>query len=121
MDKEIADKFGEEWIAAWNSHDIDRVLAHYTDDFEMTSPIIRKRTNKPNGMLKGKDILRDHWSKALAANPGLHFKLLNTFSGVDSVVVHYLGHRGISAEVFYFDANGKVSRAHAHYEQDISG
>lgn len=121
MNKEFAKKFGEEWIAAWNSHDISSVLSHYADDFEMTSPVIRKLVNKPTGMLKGKETLRDHWSRALAANPELQFKLLNTFAGVDSIVIHYLGHRGLSAEVFYFDGNGKVSRAHAHYEQDIAG
>ncbi len=33
MDLEEARGFAEHWIAAWNSHDIDAVLAHYTDDF----------------------------------------------------------------------------------------
>ena len=28
-------RFAAEWIAAWNSHDLERILAHYTDDFEM--------------------------------------------------------------------------------------
>ena len=28
---------GREWIAAWNSHDLERVLALYTEDAEMTS------------------------------------------------------------------------------------
>lgn len=120
MDKYIAEKFSKDWIAAWNSHDINRVLSHYTDDFEMTSPVIRKLTNEPTGMLKGKDTLRDHWSRALASNPGLHFKLQNTFIGADSIVVQYHGHRGLSAEVFYFSDDGKVNRAYAHYEQDIS-
>ena len=119
MDKEFAEKFGEEWIAAWNSHDIDRILSHYADDVEMTSPVIRKLGKEPTGMLMGKDTLRNHRSKALAANPVLDFKLLNTFAGVDSIVIHYLGHRGLSAEVFYFNDTGKVGRAYAHYELDI--
>jgi ketosteroid isomerase-like protein len=33
-------RFASDWIAAWNSHDLDRILAHYEDDFEMTSPLI---------------------------------------------------------------------------------
>ena len=28
---------GREWIAAWNSHDLERVLALYAEDSEMTS------------------------------------------------------------------------------------
>jgi ketosteroid isomerase-like protein len=29
-----AEAFASEWIEAWNSHDLDRILAHYSDDFE---------------------------------------------------------------------------------------
>jgi ketosteroid isomerase-like protein len=38
MTAEFAAQFAEEWIAAWNSHDLDRILSHYADDFEMASP-----------------------------------------------------------------------------------
>ena len=38
--KGFAELFASDWIAAWNSHDLDRILAHYEDDFEMTSPLI---------------------------------------------------------------------------------
>ncbi len=30
-------ELGREWIAAWNARDLERVLALYTEDFEMTS------------------------------------------------------------------------------------
>ena len=36
----FAERFATDWIAAWNSHDLDRVLTHYEDDFEMSSPLI---------------------------------------------------------------------------------
>lgn len=116
MDTKSAKIFAEEWIAAWNSHDLEKILSHYSNDFEMTSPIIRQLANEPTGTLKGKEAVRAYWSKALEMHPELQFKLLFTFTGVNSVVVHYQGHRGLSAEVFYFDSNGKVNRAYAHYE-----
>ena len=28
---------GREWISAWNSHDLERILALYAEDAEMTS------------------------------------------------------------------------------------
>lgn len=37
---EFAAQFGEEWIAVWNSRDLDRIFPHYADDFEMASPYI---------------------------------------------------------------------------------
>lgn len=116
MDKEFAQKFALEWVEAWNSHDLDKILVHYAPDFEMTSPIIKQLANEPSGTLKGKEAVRKYWSKALEINPNLHFELLNVFLGVDTVVLNYRGHRGRSAEVFSFDTHGKVTKAYAHYE-----
>ncbi|MFC6805599.1 hypothetical protein ACFQE2_07705 [Methylophaga thalassica] len=54
MDKNAAEQFAHEWIAAWNSHDLTQILSHYDDDFEMTSPLIVKLMGEPSGKLKGK-------------------------------------------------------------------
>ncbi|MDQ6926152.1 MAG: nuclear transport factor 2 family protein, partial [Candidatus Eremiobacteraeota bacterium] len=35
--------FAKSWIDAWNAHDIEGILAHYTDDFEMSSPYAGSR------------------------------------------------------------------------------
>ena len=116
MDNEFAQKFALEWVAAWNSHDINKIMSHYAEDFEMSSPIIKQLTNEKSGKLKGKNAIKAYWSKALEMNPELHFEIINSFSGTNSVVIHYQGHRGLSAEVFFFDNYGKVKSAYAHYE-----
>lgn len=116
MNKDFAQDFGRDWVAAWNSHNLDNILAHYSEDFEMTSPIILQLMNEPSGTLKGKAAVRAYWAKALAKIPDLHFELLYTCVGINSVVVCYKGHRGVSAEVLQFDADGKVTRAYAHYD-----
>jgi hypothetical protein len=36
--------FARERVEAWNAHDLDRVLSHYKDEFEMSSPFIAKFT-----------------------------------------------------------------------------
>jgi ketosteroid isomerase-like protein len=51
MEKGFAERFAKEWVAAWNSHDLDRVLAHYEEDFEMSSPIIIALVGEPSGKL----------------------------------------------------------------------
>ncbi|MBQ0797989.1 MAG: nuclear transport factor 2 family protein [Porticoccaceae bacterium] len=116
MDNAFTQKFAREWVAAWNSHDLDEILSHYTDDFEMTSPIIGELMDEPGGTLKGKELVGAYWSKALTAFPDLRFEFLHAFAGVNSVVVYYKGPRSLSAEVFYFNHNGKVEKAFAHYE-----
>ena len=52
--KDWAQKFAQEWVEAWNAHDIERVLSHYTDDFEMNSPFIVEFADEPSGILNGK-------------------------------------------------------------------
>src|SRR6476620_5527588 len=94
MEKGFAERFAKEWIAAWNSHDLDRILTHYEDDFEMSSPIIPVLVGEPSGKLRGK--------AAVGAPTGpKHYKQYPTFAlslaalaGVDSVTVYYKGHRG---------------------------
>ena len=113
--REFALHFAEEWITAWNSHDLERILSHYTEDFEMSSPLIVQLMGEPSGMLKGKTAIRAYWAKALARLPDLHFDLEEILVGASSVVILYRGPRGSSAEVFWFDAENKVCRAAAHY------
>ena len=118
IDPEFASRFAREWIDAWNSHDLDRILAHYDDDFEMSSPIIRTLADETSGKLRGKTAVRAYWAKALEKVPDLRFKLVTVLAGVESVKVYYKGHRGLSAEVLHFDRSGKVRAGFAHYDVD---
>jgi hypothetical protein len=110
------DRFAQEWVAAWNARDLDAVLAHYREDFEMSSPFIAQIAGVASGVLKGKPAIRAYWSAALARMPALHFDLIATMAGVNSAVIHYRGPGGrLCAEVFAFDPDGLVHRAAAHY------
>jgi len=115
IDKEFAEHFAREWIDAWNSHDLDRVLSHYADEFEMTSPVIIQIAREPSGTLKGKDAVGAYWAKALQLIPDLRFELVTTLIGINTITLYYRGHRGMSAEVFHFGPDRKVVRAYAHY------
>lgn len=113
----FAERFAREWVEAWNAHDLERILSHYEDDFEMSSPVIAKLVGEASGTLRGKSAIRAYWSKALAAAPDLRFELLSVLAGVNSLTVYYKGHRGLAAEVLHFGASGKVSKAFAHYAE----
>ena len=115
LNKSFAEHFAAEWIDSWNSHDLHRILSHYSDDFEMTSPVIIKIAGEASGKLKGNEKVGNYWDKALKLIPDLQFELITTLIGVDSITLYYKGARGPSAEVFFFNSNGKVSKAFAHY------
>ena len=117
MERAFAEQFAADWIDAWNNRDLGRVLSHYADDFEMSSPVIVQVTSEPSGTLRGKAAVGAYWKKALELIPDLHFELISVLVGVTSVTLYYKGARGrLAAEVLHFGAEKKVSKAFAHYE-----
>src|SRR4051812_27812211 len=56
-------RFAEEWVSAWNAHDLDHILGHYSDHFEMTTPFIVKLRGEFTGTLKGKEQVRAYWQQ----------------------------------------------------------
>ena len=119
MTADFARRFAEEWIAAWNAHDLPRILSHYADDFQMSSPYIAEWLAEPTGTLDGKAAIGAYWTRGLAKLPNLHFTLEHTLAGPRSLTLVYTnaatGRR--AAEVLFFnDALTEVTRAVAHYE-----
>jgi ketosteroid isomerase-like protein len=66
MDRALAERFATEWIDAWNAHDLDKVLSHYANNFEMSSPYIVALAGEPSGILIGKSAVGAYWRKPLA-------------------------------------------------------
>lgn len=117
MNHDFATSFATDWLQAWNTHELDRVLSHYSDDFEMFSPVIVQVMGIPEGRLQGKAAVGAYWAKALSLFPDLKFTHLCTLVGVDSITINYVGATGKrAAEVFHFNELRQVVRAHAHYE-----
>jgi hypothetical protein len=73
IDKNFAEHFARDWIDSWNSHELDRILSHYSDQFEMSSPVIIQVVGEPSGTLKGKDAVGAYWAKALSLISDLRF------------------------------------------------
>jgi hypothetical protein len=62
-----------DWIDAWNTHDLERIMNHYADEVEFTAQTVVSRWGKADGKLKGKEELRQHFSKGLALAPDIYF------------------------------------------------
>ena len=92
MDTENALKFAEEWEAAWNAHDVERLLVHYTDDVVFQSPYIVHRLQESTGEVRGKQALRSYWSSGLQQQPDLRFVVEDIRVSVDTLVVNYRNH-----------------------------
>ena len=104
------------WIDAWNSRDLERILALYADHCEMTSPHIVARGLDDSGTVTGKDRLRRYWGAALARLPDLRFNPISVFASPNSIVIRYRNERGQEVcEYLRFDANGLIVQGAAHH------
>src|SRR6266566_3813221 len=72
----------QEWLAAWNAHDLERILAHYSEDLELISPFVAKLTGRSEGVVRGKAALRDCFARGLKAFPTLRFEFIRLYPGV---------------------------------------
>ncbi|MGY3697883.1 ketosteroid isomerase-like protein [Bradyrhizobium sp. USDA 3240] len=107
---------GRDWVDAWNARDLERVLAMYSEDTEMTSDRIPPLGFGASGTVHGKAQLRAYWSAALAKLPELHFELIDLYVSPDSVVVFYQNERGKKiCEYLRLDAESKIRQGSANH------
>ena len=108
----IPDDFATEWQAAWNAHDLPRILSHYAEDVTFRSRRAIPLTGA--GEVRGRAALAAYWGAALAAQPDLRFSVQNVYAGHDMLVIAYTNHRGVqAAETLRFGADGLVAEASA--------
>ena len=116
MTKDEARNLANDWIAAWNSHNLDLIMAHYDEAVELTSPVAAQLLGTPDGKVVGKANLRAYFQRGLQAYPDLHFRLVDVLCGLSSVVLYYTNHKGThTAEFMELSAAGKVTRVVANY------
>ena len=116
MTKDAARELANDWVAAWNAHDLDLIMTHYEDAIELTSPAAAQLLGTPDGRVAGKPNLRAYFQRGLEAYPELRFQLEDVLWGINSVVLYYTNQKGSrTAEFMELSANGKVARVVANY------
>ena len=117
IEQHTAFAFTEQWISAWNSHDLDKILSHYTDDIVMESPLALKRLPETGWVVKGKQALRAYWKMGLELIPDLFFEVYEVFTGVNGITIYYLNHATgkKTAEVLFLNDEAKAYKAFAYY------
>jgi ketosteroid isomerase-like protein len=120
IDRAFAREFAAEWIAAWNSGDLERIFSHYIDDFEMRSPLIAERGFSSTGVLRGKAAIRPYWGGGLAAaKPPIEFELIDAYAGVNTIAIHYRSvARKYVVEVIELDDQRRAIRGSACHGAD---
>ena len=109
-----AKELAREVIEAWNSHDLERILAHYEEDATLTSPLAARKLG--DATVRGKTALRAYFALGLELFPELHFDLVDVLWGVSSVVLYYVNQHGtMTAEVHEIAPSGRIASVLANY------
>jgi hypothetical protein len=115
MDRAQAEEFCDRWVAAWNAHDLELVLSHFSEDVRFSSPVARQLLDGSDGVIRGKAALREYWSEGLRRIPDLHFEVLGLYVGVNTLVINYRNQQGgLVSEVLVFDGD-EVTQGHGTY------
>ncbi|HWY45146.1 MAG TPA: nuclear transport factor 2 family protein [Candidatus Sulfotelmatobacter sp.] len=111
-------QFADDWLRAWNSHDLDAIMSHYASGIVLTSPAAARLLNDPTGAVTGELALRNYFKRGLEAYPNLAFELLDVMWGLSSVVLYYKNQNGTTTgEFMQLDANLKVTKVVANYSR----
>lgn len=118
LTKQTAQELAHHWVKAWNTHDLNEIMSHYTENVVLISPVAAKLLNDPSGKVCGKAALRAYFAKGLETYPDLRFDLKDIMWGLNSVVLYYDNQKGTkTGEYMEIDPSGKVSRVIANYNE----
>jgi ketosteroid isomerase-like protein len=116
LDSERGRELAEEWVVAWNSHDLDTIMALYAPDVVFQTPTIIDTLGIPDGTVRGADALREHFSRGLERLPDLRFDLDGVYAGVRSLAMTYRWADGTPVcELHEYDEQGLIARVQALY------
>jgi hypothetical protein len=115
---EKASQLAEKWIEDWNSHDLNRIVAHYSDDVVFSSPFLASVGGVTTGSLCGREALAVYFKAALTKFPSLRFELHNVFHGTDALTIIYKSVNDlVAAETMVLSDDFQIKRVWAQYDK----
>jgi hypothetical protein len=88
------------WFSAFNRHHLEDLLSLYNDNASHYSPKLKERDPQTNGLIIGKDAMRDWWSGAFKRLPSLQYEVIRLTPFEDRVFMEYLRHVKSEPELY---------------------
>lgn len=89
MTNEDLIRLAEKWMAAFNSKNLEALLALYHEDAQHYSPKLKIRQPETNGLIQHKKNLRSWWQDAFERLPSLQYELIRLTPFEDRVFMEY--------------------------------
>jgi hypothetical protein len=106
--------FAKKHVDTWNTHDLDAIMALYSQSIVLESPLAGAIAGGPT--VRGQADVRAYFERGLQKYPELSFELVDTFLCHSSLTLLFYGAgRKLVAEVLFIDSESKIERVFAHY------
>ena len=80
------------WFAAFNEHNLENLLSLYDNNAKHYSPKLKVRKPETEGLIKGKQALRDWWQDAFDRLPSLQYEVKKLTADEEQVFMEYIRH-----------------------------
>jgi hypothetical protein len=105
------------WLAAWNSHDLDAIMACYSEDVDFVASTVIHRWGREDGHLRGSTELRRHFELGLGLAPQLRFtEEAFLVSPVGYALLYRRESNNRVLDVVELNTSGQAARVRAFYE-----
>jgi ketosteroid isomerase-like protein len=78
------------WFETFNNKELEKLLSLYDDDAEHFIPKLKIHQPETNGLVKGKQALREWWQDAFNRLPSLNYKVKSLTANGDRVFMEYI-------------------------------
>lgn len=82
-------QISRQWLAAFNEHNLEKLLALYANDAVHFSPKLKVRHPETKGLIKGKENLRAWWKDAFDRLPTLQYEATSLTANQERVFMEY--------------------------------
>ena len=89
MSAQINKQIALKWFEAFNEHDLEKLLRLYNDNAQHYSPKLKIRMPETEGLIKGKQALRDWWKDAFDRLPSLQYEVIKLTADDEQVFMEY--------------------------------
>src|SRR5271166_1686647 len=111
-----ASEFAASWIEAWNSHDLDRILALYSEDAVYSSSLVRSIGGGHSDSIRGHLALRTYFSAVLRKFPSLRVRLRAVYAGHEALILLCDSANGlVESEKMTLNGRSQIARAWVYY------
>lgn len=78
------------WLEAFNTHNLEKLLALYHDEAKHFSPKLKIRKPETDGLIMGKTALREWWQEAFDRLPTLSYNVRTITANEARVFMEYV-------------------------------